>query len=90
MLAICYVALQAVLQLVCLGFRSTASKELEVVVLRHQLAVLRRGVHRPAFRAVDRMFLAAASRMLPRSVWSSFVVTPATLRGWHRRLVANR
>ena len=75
----CYVVVQRVLQLVCLRFRSTASKELEIVVLRHELAVLRRQVRRPAFRSADRLFLAAASRMLPRGNWSSFLVTPATV-----------
>jgi len=60
----CYVVLQRVLQLVCLRFRSTASKDLGIVVLRHELAVLRRQMRRPAFRSVDRLFLAAASRML--------------------------
>src|SRR5262249_36272234 len=57
--------------------------------LRHQLAVLRRQTGRPAFRSSDRVFLAAASRLLPRVTWSSVVVTPATLLRWHRRLVAN-
>jgi len=63
-ISLCYVVLQRVLQLVCLRFRSTASTELEIIVLRHELAVLRRQVRRPAFRAADRLFLAAASRML--------------------------
>ena len=90
MRSLCFVVLQRVLQLVCLWFRSTASKELEIVVLRHEIAVLRRHVRRPAFRSADRMFLAAASRLLPRSSWSSFLVTPATLLRWHRRLVADR
>jgi hypothetical protein len=89
-LSLCYVVLQRALQLVCLRFRSTAFKELEIVVLRHELAVLRRQVRRPAFRSADRMFLAAASRMLPRGSWSLFVITPTTLLRWHRRLVANR
>jgi len=87
-LSLCYVVLQRVLQLVCFRFRSTAFKELEIVVLRHELAVLRRQVRRPASRSADRMFWAAASRMLPKGSWSLFVITPATLLRWHRRLVA--
>ena len=90
MLSACYVALQRVLPLVCLLGRSTEFKELEIIVLRHQLAVLRRQVRRPALRSADRLFLAAVSRMLPRVRWSSFLVRPATLLRWHRHLVANR
>jgi transposase InsO family protein len=90
LLSILYVALQRVLQLLFLRFRSTLSKDLEIVVLRHQIAVLRRHVRRPAFRAADRVFLSAASRLLPRIDWSAFVVTPATLLRWHRLLVAKR
>jgi hypothetical protein len=87
-LSILHVALQRVLQLLFLRFRSTVSKDLEIVVLRHQVAVLCRQVRRPAFRAADRVFLSAASRLLPRINWSAFVVTPATLLRWHRLLVA--
>ena len=65
-------------------------KELEIVVLRHELAVLRRQVQRPTFRGADRVFLTAASRLLPRVRWSSLLVTPTTLLGWPRRLVAKR
>jgi putative transposase len=90
LLSACYVAFQRVLQLVCLLFRSSELKELEIVVLRHELAVLRRHARRPAFRVADRFFLAAASRMLPRVGWSSLLVTPTTLLRWHRRLVAGR
>jgi hypothetical protein len=88
-ISVCYVVLLRVLQLVSLRFRSTEFKELEIVVLRHELAVLRRQAERPAFRSSDRLFLAAASRVLPRVTWCSFLVTPATLLRWHRRLVAN-
>jgi putative transposase len=86
----CYVVLGRLLQLAALRFRSEEFKELEIVVLRHELAVLRRQSGRPELKSADRLFLAAASRLLPRSSWRSFVVTPATLLRWHRRLVAKR
>jgi transposase InsO family protein len=89
-LSLVYIAVQLVLQLVALLFRSADSKELEIVVLRHELAILRRQVHRPVFRPADRWFLAAASRLLPRVKWSVFLVTPATLLRWHRLTVARR
>lgn len=89
-LSVLYVSLQRGLQLLVLRFRSTASKDLEIIVLRHQLAVLRRQIRRPAFQAADRVFLSAASRLLPRISWSAFVVTPATILRWHRLLVAKR
>ena len=90
LLSVVYVALQRILQLGSLLFRSADSKELEIVVLRHELAILRRQVHRPTFRPADRWFLAAASRLLPRVKWSMFLVTPATLLRWHRWMVAKR
>ena len=89
-LSVCFVAFQRVLQLVLLLFRSTEFKELEIIVLRHELALLRRQVKRPALRSPDRFFLAAASRLLLRVRWASFLVTPTTLLAWHRRLLANR
>jgi putative transposase len=70
--------------------RSEGFKELEIVVLRHELSVLRRQTRRPQLTMTDRVLLAAASRLLPRSSWRSFLVTPATLLRWHRRLVARR
>jgi len=78
------------LQLVALACRSEELKELEIVVLRPELAMLRRQVARPALRSADRAFLAAASRLLSRKRWSSFFVTPDTLMRWHRQLVAKR
>ena len=85
-----YVLFGRVMALVLLRFRSSDFKELEIVVLRHELAVLRRQVSRPALRPADRAFLAAASRLLPRERWRLFFVTPDTLLAWHRRLVARR
>ena len=86
----CYLVLRRLLQLVALRVRSNEWKELEIVVPRHELAILRRHTRRPAIAVPDRLFLAAASRLLPRARWPSFIVTPATLLRWHRRLVAKR
>jgi putative transposase len=72
----CYLALRCVLQLVLLRSRSQGSKDLEIVVLRHELSVLRRQARRSQLRPSDRVFLAAASRLLPRSRWPLFLVTP--------------
>jgi hypothetical protein len=58
-------------ELVVLGLRSERSKELEILVLRHQLHVLRRQVARPRPGPADRVLLAALSRSLPRSAWST-------------------
>jgi putative transposase len=66
------------------------TKDLEILVLRHQLRVLRRKTGRPKFTARDRVLLAAASRALPRQRWASFLVTPQTLLRWHRTLVQRK
>jgi putative transposase len=63
------------------------TKDLEILVRRHQLRVLRRKTGRPRFTAGDRLVLAAASRVLPRQRWASLLVTPQTLLRWHRTLV---
>ena len=65
--SLCYVVLRWLLQLVALRVRSNELKELEIVVLRHELAILRRQRRRPALTTVDRLFLAAASRLLSRA-----------------------
>jgi hypothetical protein len=88
--SLCYLVFRCVLQLVSLRPSSEDFKELEIVVLRHELRVLRSQAGKPQLTMTDRVFLAAASQLLPRSSWRSFLVTPATLLRWHRRLVARR
>jgi len=62
----------------------------EIAVLRHQLAVLRRQVPRPRYTPMDRTLLASLAKLLPRERWPVFLVTPSTLLRWHRELVALR
>jgi putative transposase len=69
---------------------SDQSKDVEILVLRHQLKILRRRAARPRLRPLDRILLAAASRALPRGSWASFLVTPSTLVRWHRELVRRK
>jgi len=85
-----YKVVRRLLELVILRFRTERSKDLEIVVLRHELGILRRQVSRPDLTDTDRIFLAAASRVLARRRWASFFVRPETLLRWHRRLVARR
>jgi len=85
-LSLCYMGFRWVLQLATLRLRSNDCKELEIVVLRHELAILRRRTRRPAMTWTDRCVLATASRLLPRARWPSFIITPGTLLRWHRRL----
>jgi hypothetical protein len=74
-----YLLARRVLALATLRFRSERSKEIELVILRHELAVLRHQVSRPQLGDADPVFLAAASRLLPRRRWSVFFVRPETL-----------
>ena len=72
------------------GSASDLHNDIEIMVLRHQLAVLKRQVGRPRHRRRDRLFMAAVSRVLPRPRWSSLVVSPQTLLRWHRELVRRK
>jgi hypothetical protein len=85
-----YLLFRRTLAVAALRLRSREFKELEIVVLRHELAVLRRQVARPQLDERDRVFLAAASRLLNRTSRPSFFVSPETLFGWHRQLVPRR
>jgi putative transposase len=85
-----YLLLRQVLQMLTQLARDGGAKDLEILVLRHQVAVLRRQVTRPRLEPADRLVLAVLSRLLPRPRWSAFFVTPTTLLRWHRELIARR
>jgi putative transposase len=84
-----YRLVRLVLDLLVLHGRRDCSKDVEILVLRHQLAVLQRQISRPRFEPEDRAILTALARLVGRDRWSIFVVKPETLLRWHRRLVAN-
>jgi len=88
--AFVYLSVRRVLEFVVLLARSDDAKEIELLVLRHEVAMLRRQVKRQSFEPADRALLAVLSRLLARGRWGVFAVTPATLLGWHSRLVARR
>jgi putative transposase len=88
---IVYLLTCRVLSLAVLVFRSDRAKDAELLVLRHQNAVLRRHVGRVRYEPGDRLWFAAVARLLPRRYWDGiFSVTPATLLAWHRRLAAKK
>jgi putative transposase len=86
-----YLGIRRLLGLVVSSRRSDSDKDIEIMVLRHQIRVLRRQVHgRVRYRPADRAILAALSRYLPRARWRCFLVTPDTLMRWHRALVRRK
>ena len=85
-----YWLFQHLLGLAVLRCRSDAANEVEILVLRHELAVLRRQVSRPSCHPADRVFLAALVRLLPRERRGTLFVRPETIRRWHRSLLARR
>jgi putative transposase len=88
LMSIIYLLLRRLLRLVPRS--GEAATDLENAVLRYELNVLRRQVGRPRHRPSERLFLTAASRLLPRDRWSAFLVTPQTLLRWHRQLVRRK
>jgi transposase InsO family protein len=90
-LKIVYVIVRRLLGLVVLVFRGDRAKDAELLVLRHENAVLRRHVGRVRYESADRVWFAALARLIPRMRWTDvFPVTPATLLAWHRKLAAKK
>jgi len=89
LLKIVYLLTCRVLGVAVLVFRGDRAKAAELLVLRHENAVLRRHIGRVRYEPADRMWFAALARLLPRRRWTEiFPVTPATLLAWHRKLAA--
>jgi putative transposase len=91
LLKIVYLLACRVLGVAVLVFRGDRAKAAELLVLRHENAVLRRHVSRVRYDPADRLWFAALARLLPRRRWTEiFPVTPATLLTWHRKLAAKK
>ncbi len=91
LLKIVYLLVRRILGLAVLLFRRDMAKDAELLVLRHENAVLRRHAGRVRYEPADRVWFAALARLLPRRRWTEiFPVTPATLLAWHRRLAARK
>src|SRR5689334_14183406 len=86
--AMAYRLLVTVLYWLALRARSSSAKDVEILALRHEVAVLRRTNPRPRMSWTDRAVLAALTRIMPKALRARRIVTPGTLLRWHRRLVA--
>ena len=86
-LSFLYRLVRRVVDFVLLHRMDDLAKDAEILLLRHQLAVLRRQASRPRFSWTDRALVATLARLVPRERWAAFLVTPETILRWHRALV---
>ena len=89
-LRLLYLIFQHLLGLLLLLGRTSSTKDIELLVLRHELAVLRRTNPRPRLNWADRAVFAALVRRLPRALRCHRLITPNTILRWHRRLVRKK
>jgi hypothetical protein len=85
-----YLIFRQVFGLLLLMARTSSAKDVELLVLRHEVAILRRTNPRPRLDWADRAVFAALVQRLPRALRCRRLVTPETILGWHRRLVCRR
>jgi hypothetical protein len=91
MISVGYLLARCLLDGLMVLTRRELSKDAELLVLRHENAVLRRQIGRVRYLPADRLWLSALSRLIPRRRWGQvFAVTPATLLAWHRRLITRK
>ncbi len=91
LLKIVYLLVRRLLGLIVLILRKDLAKDAELLVLRHENAVLRRHVGRIRYEPADRVWFAALARLIPRRCWTEiFPITPATLLAWHRKLAGRK
>jgi putative transposase len=89
-LSFLYRLVRRVVEILSVHRMDAVAKDAEILVLRHQVSVLRRQVPRPRYSWSDRAFIAALAKLVPKERWAAFFVTPETILRWHRALVRCR